>query len=99
VEDQKKKVIWSKAALRELDNLLTYVEKSSLGNAEGIVDSLILHIDRALTLPGRFPKDRFRLANTGSYRAFEIKNIRVSYRVIASGIEIIEVRHVRRKGD
>ena len=43
--------------------------------------------------PEKFPLDKYKINNDGSYRAFEKHRYRVAYRVLETEIKIITIRH------
>jgi plasmid stabilization system protein ParE len=45
--------------------------------------------------PEKYPRDKYRLNNDGSYRAFEIYKYRVSYHVSPEQITVIMIRHTK----
>lgn len=54
----------------------------------------IADIIKSLPLnPHKFPKDKYKLANDGSYRAFEKHTYRIAYRILEFEIRILRVRH------
>ena len=86
-------VIWSKTAKAQLQKAYNYIVKDSLQNAQIVRDKIIeLTIDLPKH-PEKYPQDRFKQNNDGSYRAFEIYRYRVSYRVVKNQIRIVRLRH------
>jgi plasmid stabilization system protein ParE len=70
-----------------------YIHKDSPQNAQRVKDQII---DLTLELPKnpeRFPLDKYRRNNDGSFRAFELYRYRVSYRVMAGYVLIVRFRH------
>ncbi len=51
-----------------------------------ITDSLAFH-------PEKYPVDKNRKNNDGSYRAFELHHYGVSYRILESEVKILRLRH------
>ncbi|WP_119080756.1 type II toxin-antitoxin system RelE/ParE family toxin [Chitinophaga alhagiae] len=52
-------------------------------------------IDSLLTHPEQCAPDKYKLNNDGSFRAFELHRLRVSYRYTGREIRIVRVRHTR----
>lgn len=88
--------IWGKAAMAELRKAYHYIQLDSIQNAEMVRDDII---DITTTLPQhpeKYPLDKFKTNNDGSWRAFEIHHYRVSYRVTSGAIKIVRLRHTSR---
>jgi plasmid stabilization system protein ParE len=43
------------------------------------------------------PPDKFKLNNTGNYRAYEIYSYRIAYRILKDKVRILRVRHTSRE--
>jgi len=86
-------VIWSKTTKAQLQKAYNYIIKDSLQNAQTVRDKIIeLTIDLPKH-PEKYPQDKFKHNNDGSYRAFEIYHYRVSYRIDKDHIHIVRLRH------
>jgi len=86
-------VIWSKTAKTQLQKAYNYIIKDSLQNAQIVRDKIIeLTIDLP-THPEKYPLDKFKENNDGSYRAFEIYRYRLSYHIVKDQIQIVRLRH------
>ena len=46
--------------------------------------------------PERYPLDKYKTDNDGSWRAFEIHHYRISYRIMKNQIRIVRFRHTSR---
>lgn len=90
-------IVWSKSAEDSFFNHLRYIEADSPTSAEKVARELIIVIDDLITNPEKFPPDRFKMANDGSYRAFEKFSLRVVYRFTKTEVKILRVRHVRQE--
>ncbi|HEX5167556.1 MAG TPA: type II toxin-antitoxin system RelE/ParE family toxin [Cyclobacteriaceae bacterium] len=55
-----------------------------------IIDNLIHH-------PEKYPRDKFKKANSGNYRAFERYSYRVIYNITEKEIRILRFRHVKQE--
>jgi plasmid stabilization system protein ParE len=56
-------------------------------------------VDATISLakhPEKFPLDKFKTANDGTWRAFEMHHYRISYRLMANEIRIVRMRHASR---
>lgn len=88
--------VWSKRAKTALIEAYEYIREDSPQNAAKVRDEIIdLTIDLT-THPEKFPPDKYKKGNDGSYRAFEIYHYRISYRITVDEIRIIRMRHTRR---
>lgn len=89
-------VVWSNSAKTELRKAYNYIALDSLKNAQMVRDTLI---DITIDLPKhpkKYPLDKFKKSNDGSWRAFEKYNYRISYRVTPGQIRIVRLRHTSR---
>ena len=69
---------WSRASELQLKKAFDYIRK----------DSEILSLN-----PERFPPDKFKMNNDGSYRAFELHRYRISYVILKEVVLIVRLRH------
>lgn len=86
-------VVWSNSAKSELRKAYEYIALESLQNAKMVRDTLI---DLAIDLvkhPEKYPLDKFKQNNDGTWRAFEKHHYRISYRILKDQIRIIRIRH------
>jgi plasmid stabilization system protein ParE len=84
---------WSPVAISQLQKAYRYIKKDSLQNAEKVRNEIV-----AVTIsPGqcaeRFPPDKYKQNNYGSYRAFELHRYRISYKIMKDEILIVRLRH------
>ena len=87
---------WSKRARIELQKAYEYIRDDSPQNAVKVRDEII---DLTLDLPKhheKYPPDKYKKRNDGTWRAFEIYHYRISYRIMPDQIRIIRMRHTRR---
>jgi plasmid stabilization system protein ParE len=88
--------IWSKTAMSELRKAYHYIQLDSIQNAEIVRDEII---DITIALPRhpeKYPLDKFKKNNDGTWRAFEKYHYRVSCRVTPQAIRIVRLRHTSR---
>lgn len=86
-------VIWSNAAKKQLQKAYQYISQDSNQNAEKIRDEIIDLTINLPTHPQKYPPDKYKKNNDGSYRAFEIYHYRVSYLITKNNIHILRMRH------
>jgi plasmid stabilization system protein ParE len=52
-------------------------------------------MEKAITNPGFYGLDRYKIDNDGSYRAFEKHHYRIIYRHKGKTIRVLRVRHTK----
>lgn len=85
--------VWTPGAEAQLLKAYLFILKDSPQNAQKIKDQII---DLSMQLPKnpeRFPLDKYRRNNDGSFRAFELYRYRISYRVMKDYVLIVRLRH------
>jgi len=90
-------IVWSKSALNGLRKIYEYIAKNSPQNVAHIIDEIANKITALQDNPKRYKPDEYKRNNTGNYRAFEHKKIRITYKVTANRIDIIRIKHTRQK--
>ncbi len=90
-------VVWRKRALGQLTHLFDYISEDSLESAKKVTKRILDTTEDLPRNPEKFPLDRYKLKNDGSFRAFETNNYRVAYQITSKEIRILMVRHVRMK--
>jgi plasmid stabilization system protein ParE len=89
-------VLWSNSAKVELKKMFEYIALDSLQNAQIVKNTLIdITVDLASN-PEKFPLDKFKTGNDGTWRAFEKHHYRISYRILKDQIRIVRMRHTDR---
>ncbi len=86
-------VVWSKTASFQLRKAYNYIIKDSFQNGQIVRDEIIALTINLANHPEKYPLDRFKKNNDGSFRAFEIHHYRISYRILKSQIIIVRLRH------
>lgn len=85
-------VNWSNIALSQMGQICKYISKDSLKNAEKVRSDIFACTRSLSTYPEKYPLDKFKLDNDGTYRAFERHHLRIIYRVRAMEVKILRVR-------
>lgn len=86
-------VLWGDSAKSELKKAFDYIALDSLQNAHIFRDTLIdLTIDLAEN-PEKYPLDKFKKHNDGTWRAFEKHHYRISYRILKDQVRVVRMRH------
>jgi|ERR1700761_3849528 plasmid stabilization system protein ParE len=91
----KPKIVIDNLAKAQLKEAYTYIKLDSPKNAEKVKAKIIASIKNLADHPEKYPKDKYRLINDGSYRAFEIYKYRVSYHISSQQITVIMIRHTK----
>jgi plasmid stabilization system protein ParE len=87
---------WNKRALNQLIKAIEYIEEDSEQNAAKVKNEIFDEINILTAHSEKFPPDKYKLNNDGSFRAFELYHYRVSYRFKRNEIRIIRIRHTKR---
>jgi len=90
-------IIWAASARNSLLKIYDYIYESSPQNAYNIITEIAGKVGGLPSQPYRHKPDNLKRNNTGSYRAFEHKRIRISYKVSIHKIEIVRVKHTRQE--
>jgi len=80
----------------ELQKAYLYIRLDSLQNAEMVRDDIIDLTIELCKYPTKYPPDKFKTDNDGTWRAFEKHNFRISYRIMPTEIRIVRLRHTSR---
>lgn len=92
-----RKIIWRKPSLLYLEKAIDYIRKDSIKNSEIVANAILASIDKAARFSEHFPPDKYKLNNTGSFRAFEIYSFRISFYADEKIIRIVRIRHTKQK--
>lgn len=78
-----KVIIWSKLALKHVESIHEYIleESGSLTTADKVVNRILTSSQVLSDQPEIHPPDKFKLNNTGNYRAYEVYSYRIAYRI------------------
>jgi plasmid stabilization system protein ParE len=93
---KKRKILWDKQALHYFRDAIRYIRKDSPQNADKVKNEVLEKINELSTLPEIHNPDKYKIDNDGSYRAFELHRLRVSYLTKEDEIIIARVRNTRR---
>lgn len=97
-ENASVEIKWSKVALSQFTGILDFIVENGFGSyAIELEDGIIARLDALAENSELYPADRFKKNNDGSWRAFEVDDYRVSYKIFRSHINIIRIRHTNRK--
>lgn len=92
------KIKWNKLAVKQLLEIIQYLEDNDLVNyAEKIEIRILSKIHSLPNHLNTFQIDRLKKKNDGSFFAFEIDRYRISFRKINKEIRILRIRHSSRR--
>ncbi len=86
---------WNRNALRQFEKAIAYIEDDSFTNADKFKRDILTKIDGLINHPQKYPPDKYKKNNDGSFRAFEIHTYRISYRFKKNDIRLIRIRHTK----
>jgi len=86
------RVVWDKEAKNQLKDIFRYIQKDFVQNVEMLKNAILSQTASLATHPLRYPADKLKEDNYGSYRAFIKYHYRVAYRVLEGEIRILRVR-------
>ncbi|MES2113278.1 MAG: type II toxin-antitoxin system RelE/ParE family toxin [Bacteroidota bacterium] len=86
------KITWDKQAVVYLRKYINYIRKDSPQNAEKVKMEVLRKISELLKRPEIHNPDKYKLNNSGDYRAFEVYRLRIAYLVKKDEIIIARIR-------
>lgn len=92
-----KRIVWSVLAQEHLKEIFDYIRKDSVQNAEEIKRKVFGSTNSLIENPEKFPADKYKEKNDGTFRAYEIYKYRVSYHVSEKEIVILRIRSTKRQ--
>jgi plasmid stabilization system protein ParE len=92
-----RQIKWDKQAVNAFHKAIEYIRKESPQNADKVKQEILTKINKISERPERHPPDKYKSANNGSYRAFELHHYRISYLIKQNEIIIARIRHTKRK--
>lgn len=87
------KLVWDDHPKEYLKRAIQHIKLDSPQNAEKVKSDIRAIAKEIPKHPERFPPDKYRLHNDGSYRVFQLHNFRISYFIGTSEIRIVRFRH------
>jgi plasmid stabilization system protein ParE len=88
-------VNWEDEAKIQLKQACNYIKKDSIKNAQKVKKDILTAVTSLSLNPEKYPADKFKFKNDGSFRAFELHHYRIVYRIIQTEIKILRVRHAK----
>jgi len=93
----RRKVTWDKQAINYFREAIGYIRKDSPQNADKVKAAILEEIKELAIHPEIHAADKYKLNNTGNYRAFELYHFRVGYLIKEDEIIIARVRNTRQE--
>lgn len=90
-------IAWDTPAKLSLKKQLKRIEEDSIQNAERVRLEILSIINSIPENPEKFPLDRFKTDNNGSFRAFEKHSLRIAYFISVGQIRILRIRHIKQE--
>ena len=87
------KIVWDVEAKNYLRVAIQFIKQDSPQNAEKVKSEIAEAVSELAHYPTRYPADKYRNDNDGSYRAFELYKYRISYYISDTEIRIVRIRH------
>ena len=94
---KKRRIIWDKQALYCFREAIRYIRKESLQNADKVKIEILEKISELSKHPEIHHPDKYKIDNTGNYRAFELHRFRVGYLVKEDEIIIARIRNTNQE--
>lgn len=76
-----RKIVWDKSAYTSLQAAYEFIKSTSVTGAEKVREEILKIVKSLPNHPEKYPIDKFRKDNNGSYRAFEKYSYRVEYKI------------------
>lgn len=92
-----RKISWDKQATIQLSKAISFVREDSPQNADKIKKEILGRIDKLVNAPEINLPDKYKMNNSGNFRAFELHHYRISYLVKEEEIIIARIRHTSMK--
>ncbi|MEO6636695.1 MAG: type II toxin-antitoxin system RelE/ParE family toxin [Ginsengibacter sp.] len=92
-----KEVRWPLKVQQQLEKAYNYVLADSFQNAEKLKNDILFSTRKLSVNPERYPLDKYRTGNDGTFRAYELYHYRISYRILQNEIVIVRIRHTSMK--
>jgi len=92
-------IVWSELSLKHLESIHEYIfeDSGSLTKADKVINEILKSSQILSERPKKNPPDKFKIRNNGEYRAYEIYNYRIAYRIYKDKVRILRVRHTSRE--
>jgi plasmid stabilization system protein ParE len=90
-------VVWDRKEYQNFEYILNNIRSQSPLNSIRVKNRVNNIIKKLPDFPYKFEEDKLKRPRSISYRAFSKDNIRVSYRVTKTNIQIVRVKHSKQE--
>jgi len=87
-----RKISWDKQAINYFREAIKYIRKQSPQNADKVKKEVLEKISELSLRPEIHNPDKYKVNNSGNYRAFELHRFRIGYLVKTDEIIIARIR-------
>ncbi len=91
------KVVWDVQARDSFRKYIDHIKKDSLQAAEKVRKEILEIVRNLPDHPEKYPPDKYKRLNDGSFRAFEKYSCRIAYVITAAEIRVLRARHVKQE--
>ncbi len=90
-------IIWNRRASIYFKKAYEKIKEESPINAEKVREGIVKIVESLSSRPEKYPPDKFKKNNPGSFRAFEKYSYRIAYNHTPEEIRILRIRHVKQE--
>jgi mRNA-degrading endonuclease RelE of RelBE toxin-antitoxin system len=90
-------IIWDKEAKKQLKEAYDKLLEDTFKGAVTVRDGKLDAVEQIPEQPHKYPTDKFKNNNAGNYRAFELHNYRIAYKITDENTQILRIRHTKRE--
>ncbi|HEY4063361.1 MAG TPA: type II toxin-antitoxin system RelE/ParE family toxin [Puia sp.] len=94
---KKRKISWDKQAIHYFREAIKYIRKDSPQNADKVKKEVLERISELSKRPEIHNPDKYKVNNSGNYRAFELHRFRIGYLVKDEEIIIARIRNTNQE--
>ena len=93
----RRKIVWDKQAINYFQSAVEYIHQESPKNADKVRQGILDKIFELSIRPEIHPPDKYKLNNSGQYKAFELYRFRIAYLVKEDEIIISRIRNTNQE--
>lgn len=94
---RKRKISWDRQAINYFREAIKYIRKDSPQNADKVKKEILDRISELSLRPEMHNPDKYKVNNSGNYRAFELHRFRIGYLVKKDEIIVARIRNVHQE--
>lgn len=88
---------WSGFAEKQLEDIIEFIAKDSYKNSIEVRNKIFQEISTIPDQPYKFPRDHYKLNNSGNFRVLFVYRFRITYEIENDFITIVQVIHAFRR--